>query len=138
MTTRDVGSGPRVARLYSHLIAAISLVAWLSLATQVRLLIGSRGLTPVSEVFVPAATFGFWDAPSLFWFDSTDRAVVGLAWIGVLSSALALFRIAPRRMLALGIPLYLSYATACRSFLAFQWDNLLLESLLLVVFLPSD
>ncbi len=138
MPTPYFGSGPRVARLYTRLLAAVSLIAWLSLASQIRILIGSRGLLPAAEVFVPDAPYGFWDAPTLFWLDTSDRAVVGLSWIRVVTSALALFGIAPRRMLALSIPLYLSYATACRSFLSFQWDILLLESLLLVVFLPSD
>src|SRR4029078_1942826 len=136
MPTRYFGSGPRIARLYTRLLAGVALIAWLSLALQIRVLIGSHGLLSISEVLVPAAPFGFWDAPTLFWFDVSDRAVVGLAWIGAVTSALALFGIAPRRMLSLPIPLYLSYATACRSFLAFQWDILLLESLLLVVFLP--
>ncbi len=37
-------SGPTNARLYHMCLAACALVAWLSLGSQVQLLIGSRGL----------------------------------------------------------------------------------------------
>jgi hypothetical protein len=40
--------------------------------------------------------------------------------------------------MALQTFLYLGYATACRAFLGFQWDNLLLEAGLLAAFLPVD
>src|SRR4029434_9250575 len=95
MAQRFFGSGPRVALLYSHLLAGITLVAWLSLIVQARVLIGSRGLLPVAEAFAPGAPFGFWEAPSLFWLDRSDRAVTGLAWLGAATSAIALVGIAP-------------------------------------------
>ena len=36
------------------------------------------------------------------------------------------------------IPLYVSYVTACGTFLSFQWDQLLVESLFLALWLPAD
>ncbi len=93
-------------------------IAWLSLGSQLMVLIGSRGLLPLATVS-----------------DGVLRAGI---WAGVLLAVLALVGVAPRLMFALSIPLYLSYATAARSFLAFQWDNLLLESLLLAAILPAD
>src|SRR6185295_5978758 len=47
-------SGPAVARLYHRLLAAIFVIAWLSLGVQVDVLIGSRGLLPL-EPFLAAA-----------------------------------------------------------------------------------
>ena len=57
----------------------------------------------------------------------------------VVGAALAIARwraSRPRLCFALSTLLYLSYATACRTFLSFQWDNLLLECGLLASFLP--
>src|SRR4029079_9624278 len=42
----------------------------------------------------------------------------------------------PRVCFLLSAPLYLSYAVVCSEFLAFQWDNLLVESALFAAFLP--
>src|SRR4029078_8097189 len=44
----------------------------------------------------------------------------------------------PRICFALSTLLYLGYAAACRTFLSFQWDNLLLEAGFLAIFLPTD
>src|SRR6185503_5814511 len=49
----------------------------------------------------------------------------------------ALLGVARRTCFALSTLLYLSYATACRVFLSFQWDNLLLECGVLAAFLPA-
>ena len=59
------------------------------------------------------------------------------AWLGVGLGLLALFRVVPRLCFLLSTLLYLSYASACRGFLAFQWDNLLLEVGLLAALLPA-
>ncbi len=127
---------PRISRLFHRLFALVSLLAWLSLADQALLLVGSRGLVPMKSWLNPGSDLGFWDAPTQFWLTTSDGAIVGLAWVGVALSILALVGMAPRVMFALSTILYLGYATACRTFLAFQWDNLLLECGLLVLFLP--
>ena len=59
-----------------------------------------------------------------------------VAGIGLALAALAGLR--PRLCFLLSTLLYLSYATAGRTFLSFQWDNLLLECGILAVFLPTD
>ena len=41
-------SGPAVARLFHAVLATIFLIAWASLGVQVDVLIGSRGLLPVT------------------------------------------------------------------------------------------
>jgi lipase maturation factor 1 len=132
------GGSPRVTRLFQRLFALVSLLAWLSLASQVSLLVGSRGLVPMKEWLNGANETPFWDAPTLFWLGTGDSVIVAGTWVGAAVSIVALFGFAPRVMFALSTILYLSYAVACRSFLAFQWDNLLLECGLLSLFLSGN
>jgi len=58
--------------------------------------------------------------------------------LGVVLALLGLIGWRPRLCLALGTPLYLSYAVMSRTFLSFQWDNLLIECGALAVLLPRD
>ena len=133
-------SGPAVALLYQRSLAAIFLIAWLSLGVQVDGLIGSRGLLPAASLLATAAGHGvgFAELPTLFWLNAGDAALHAGIWIGAALSIAALLGIWPRVCIAFATALYLSYATACGPFLSFQWDNLLLECGLLAIFLPTD
>src|SRR5262245_16469483 len=69
------GSGPAVARLFHRLLALVSLSAWLSLAVQVRVLIGSQGLLPLRPYLEAARRAGeptFWRFPTIFWWGASD------------------------------------------------------------------
>lgn len=133
-------SGPVVARAFQRTLAAIFCVAWLSLGWQLDVLIGSRGLLPAGPYLdaAAAAGAGIWRVPTLFWLDASDAALHAGVWLGGALSLAALLGFAPRLCLGLATVLYLSYATAARTFLSFQWDNLLLECGALAVFLPGD
>jgi hypothetical protein len=135
------GSGRAVARLFDRLLSAIFLVAWLSLGAQIDVLAGARGLLPAAPwvAAVREAGVPFSDAPSLFVALGAGDGVLhaGIA-AGVALAILALAGVAPRVCFALGTLLYLSYAVACRTFLSFQWDNLLLECGFLAAVLPRD
>jgi hypothetical protein len=133
------GSGPAVASLFHRLFALISLAAWWSLGSQVRVLIGSGGLLPAGEFMdaVRAAGLSLLDVPTLFWRFNSDAVLVGGTWAGAALSIVALAGGAPRLCFALSTALYLSYATVARNLLSFQWDNLLLECGLLAAFLPG-
>lgn len=132
-------SGPAVARLFQRLFGLVALCAWLSLTSQVGVLIGSRGLLPARERFEQArqAGVGFSDEPSLLWFLHDDTALVLLAGTGCALSLLALCGLRPRLCFALSAPLYLSFAIAGSDFTAFQWDNMLVETALLAACLPA-
>jgi len=134
-------SGPAVASLFHRLLALVLLDAWLSLGSQVRLLIGARGLLPFAD-FVEAAraegVLSFHAFPSLLAFHPTDGAMLAGVVAGVVLALVALLGIAPRVCAAAQVVLYLGYALACRSFLTFQWDNLLLEAGFLAAFLPAS
>lgn len=129
-----------VALAYQKAFSAVLLIAWLSLARQLDALVGQRGLLPAHTLFerLEQAGVSFWRAPSLFWLDASDVALHAGCWAGVALAALALAGKAPRACFALSAPLYLSYAVACDDFTAFQWDNMLVEVLLLSALLPTD
>ncbi|HEY4395237.1 MAG TPA: lipase maturation factor family protein, partial [Polyangia bacterium] len=140
LPTWTFGSGPSVAALFNRLFALVSLVAWLSLGSQVRVLLGSRGLLPVTAFMDAVRAEGgvsFFDLPTLFWRFHSDGLLVAGTIAGALLAAAALGGLWPRLCFALSTALYLSYAVVSRDFLSFQWDNLLLECGLLAVFLPT-
>ncbi len=133
-------SGPLVARLFHRLLAVIFGIAWLSLGAQVHVLIGSRGLLPLAPFIdaVRARDLPLLDVPTLFLWASSDAALSAGILAGLALAAAAFFGLAPRLCFGLSTLLYLSYATAGRTFLAFQWDNLLLECGALATLLPRD
>jgi hypothetical protein len=134
------GSGPDVARLFGMLLALVSLVAWVSLGAQVQRLVGARGLLPLVD-FVEAARdagVGWSRLPTIFLWARSDGALVTGVVAGVALSLAALVGVGRRLCFALIGVLYLSYAVAARTFLSFQWDNLLLECCLLGAFLPAS
>lgn len=136
----ESSSGAAVARLYHRLLAVIFLIAWASLGVQLDVLIGSHGLLPLAPFLAGARAqgAGVAELPTIFWLNPSDAALYAGVWVGAALSGAALFGVYPRMCTGLATALYLSYATACRSFLSFQWDNLLLESGALAVFLPTD
>jgi hypothetical protein len=129
-----------VARLFQRLLALVACVAWLSLASQVEVLVGRRGLEPAAELFARLRSAGvsFWEEPSLFWLGQSDALLLGGTLLGAALALTALAGVRPRLCFALSAPLYLSYATACSEFTAFQWDNMLVEVLVLAACLPAD
>lgn len=135
------GSGPAVARTFHRLFALCSLVAWLSLGAQIDVLAGSRGLLSAATYVTALRSqdASFLRAPTIFTYvGASDAALHAGVALGAALSILALLGVAPRLCFGLGTCLYLSYAVVCRTFLAFQWDNLLLECGLLATLLPRD
>lgn len=114
--SRDASSGPRIARWYHRVFGAICAVAWASLALQIAVLVGRRGLLPAAAVELPP----FLAYPTLFrWIPPSDDLLVAGCWLGAGLAVAAASGALPRLMAALQIPLYLSYAVVCRDFLGF-------------------
>src|SRR5262245_38924584 len=70
--------GPNTARWFHGAYATVALAAWLSLASQVDILISSRGLLPIRAhltVLRSTTGLGFWDMPTLAWWFSSDTAL---------------------------------------------------------------
>lgn len=129
MARRERAIEPRLW-LFERWLAATFVVAWLSLGSQIELLVGSRGLVPFADLLARVEanpSFSWVDAPSLFLFGASDAALWAGCVLGLVGALLALFGVWPRLLLGLNAVGYLSYAVACGVFLSFQWDNLLLE-----------
>lgn len=110
------------------------MAAFACLVRDAPLLMGDSGLAPAREVLAAAAAKGLgpFELPTLHWWLPTgDGTLRALAVLGVLVSAL----VAVPRLSSIAAPvaaaLYLSFATAGSTFFSFQWDALIVESLLL-------
>lgn len=127
--------------LFLRALGLIFLAAFLSLRFQVDGLIGQDGILPagtfLEEVHRQLSATGWRLVPSLCWLASGDAALHALCAGGTLASILLLFDVAPAAALAGLWALYLSLATVSQVFLQYQWDNLLLETAFLTIFLPS-
>ncbi len=128
--------------LFLRLLGLVSFAAGISLAVQVQGLYGTDGILPFTEYlqWVEQVAAGDWGAkivraPTILWWFQTDGALVGCAWTAALAGLALTLGVAPR----LTIPIiWLSYASIMgvgRVFLSFQWDALLLETLVVAWFL---
>lgn len=124
--------------LFLRLMATIYVVAFASLAVQVTGLLGEQGISPAHDFFSRVGTdlgwVRFWAAPSVFWWNSTDKVLAGAAWLGVGLGAVLFIGRMERLALVLLYVLYLSFSLAGQEFLSFQWDALLLEAGFLAIF----
>lgn len=133
-------SGPCIATWFHRLLAAVFLLAWLSLLRQVEVLIGSRGLLPIADLLATpeAHRLDFLRFPTLFLWRADDWILVAGLWWAIALSLVWLAGYWPRICSIVSAFLYLSYATAARDFLHFQWDNMLIECGVLAALLPRD
>jgi hypothetical protein len=131
------------AWFFLRALGLVYLVAFVSLAWQARGLWGSRGVLPVSgylqavESAVGGGAERFLQLPSLFWWQSSDAAIVGWSALGIVAALAVVFGVAQGWMLLLCYLIYLSYVSAGQEFMSFQWDALLLEVGFLALFAAS-
>lgn len=129
-------------RLLLRLLAGVHLVAFVSLWVQIDGLIGSRGILPARDFFAylervlgAGVLERFVNVPSLLWFGADDAALHVLCAAGVLLSLLAIAGLVTAPVFAALWICYLSLVWGGQTFLAFQWDTLLLEATLCAVVL---
>ncbi len=126
------------ASVFVRALAAIYLVAFVSLWVQVQGLMGSDGIVPLAPALerIEAATGGerYWVVPSLFWIAAGDGFIHLLCGVGVVVSLLVVLGVVPALGLAVLWIVYLSFCTVGYPFLNFQWDALLLEAGFLAIF----
>src|SRR6185503_19549979 len=123
-------------------MAAVYLVAFLTVIRQFKPLLGESGLLPV-PVFLRHTTWR--ETPSLFHLHFSDRLVDIIAWTGLILSVLALIGLTERGPIALSISawlilyvLYLSIVNVGQKFFGFGWESMLLEAGFFTAFLgPS-
>ena len=124
--------------LFLRLLGGVYLIAFLSLAWQILGLVGEQGILPAGEYLARAeqvyGTSAYRIFPTLAWLSASDAVLRFLCWGGAISAVLLIAGIAPMPMLVLLWVTYLSLDVAGQTFLAFQWDSLLLETGLLACF----
>ena len=122
-------------------LGLIYLAAFVSLALQVRGLVGAQGILPLEEYFAAAragwGTDAYWRLPSVFWLNASDAALMAGAVAGIALALLVTFGIAQRLALVGLAILYLSFVYAGQMFMSYQWDMLLVEAGFLAIFLTG-
>lgn len=118
--------------LFLRALGIIYFSAFYSLAFQIRGLLGPDGLLParmyLQQIAKYFAASRYWYAPTLLWFDSSDRALMALCWIGIVASLLLVLNFWPRGMLVICFILFLSFVAAAQDFSGYQSDGMLLTA----------
>jgi predicted DCC family thiol-disulfide oxidoreductase YuxK len=128
--------------LFLRLLGLVYLLAFLSLGSQVRGLLGAGGIEPASR-FLPAVTSALgresvFRVPTVFWVSHSDGMLTGVCYLGAALGLAVLLGVSSRAALAVLYLLYLSLVSVGQDFLSFQWDALLLEAGFLAIVLPGS
>ncbi|GIW45453.1 MAG: membrane protein [Candidatus Binatia bacterium] len=124
-----------VRRVFLGGLAAVYLAAFVSLAAQLHWLVGSQGLLPAEPWLAGIrGQVRFWQVPTVFWLHGSDRTLHLAAAAGAAASLALLWGVFPKALLLFVWAIYLSFVSVGRTFFAFQWDNLLLETTVLAAF----
>jgi len=129
--------------MFARSIALIYAIAFASFGTQVRGLIGEKGIQPVADFFQQAlrvlGSNAFWHIPTLFWWVHSDFGLLSIVWSGaVLAAVCSIGRPLTSGQRAGFVVLfvyYLSVVNGGQVFMGYQWDYLLLEAGFLTLFL---
>jgi predicted DCC family thiol-disulfide oxidoreductase YuxK len=127
--------------LFLRLLAVTYLIAFISLFVQIDGLIGTKGILPVrtflEDVRLNYGSQGYWLAPTLAWWHSSNAFLHGLCITGMVAAALLMIGVVPKLCCIVLWACYLSLTIAGQTFLGFQWDALLLEAgFLAILFAP--
>jgi hypothetical protein len=126
-----------VLRLLGFVYAA----AFLSAALQLVPLIGHDGLLPADQFLERVAAHfgsrpaGFLQLPTLFWFDVSDRTLVGVSWLGFALALVVLAGFANSIVCAALWALYMSIVHVGQDWYGYGWEIQLLETGFLAIFL---
>jgi hypothetical protein len=127
--------------LFIKFLGLVYFIAFASLGTQIAGLVGSQGILPVGDylrvVHQRLGAQGYRLVPTLFWLNSSDAALKLACVAGALLALVLMAGYARRPILIALFVLYLSLVHAGQVFLAYQWDNLLLEAGFLAIFLRA-
>jgi lipase maturation factor 1 len=124
--------------IFLRALGVVAAVAFLSLWVQIVGLIGAQGILPIGDLLDAvrrqSGSARFWYLPTLCWMNASDAFLHVQCALGTALGILLAFGCVPVLCLAGCLAFYLSLATACRDFLWFQWDGLLIEMLFLAIF----
>lgn len=130
------------AELYLRALGLVYVAAFVSFGVQVEGLIGDEGIRPASLTLtlvsrqLPGGLAGWLQFPTLGWWIGGGEAALHATWIvGAACGALMMLGVAPLFTAAGALVTYLSLVVLGREFMAYQWDNLLLEAGLIALVL---
>ena len=138
-----------------RLFGFVYLIAFVSLWLQIDGLLGTSGILPATDYLDRVRAFATQNshsalalavpsselrsaavAPTLCWWTgASNSSLHALCATGTAASLLLIAGLLPAPLLALLWALYLSLTVVGQTFLGFQWENLLLESGLIAIFL---
>jgi hypothetical protein len=123
-----------------RLLGLVYTAAFLSLARQVLPLLGSKGLTPSSELLhrrserTAGGNSFLIESPTLFRFGISDRALLLFSWVGVALSVVVMCGYANAIMLVSLWILYMSFVNIGQIWYGYGWEIQLLETGAIAVF----
>jgi predicted DCC family thiol-disulfide oxidoreductase YuxK len=127
--------------LFLRTLGVVYLFAFASFAVQAQGLIGSHGISPVTEFLQSLRKYYgavYWQVPTVFWLNAGDGTIKAVCIAGICLSILLFLGVRwPILRVALFV-LYLSLVTAGQEFMGYQWDALLLEAGFLAILLGSS
>lgn len=139
--TKESSSYTLASWLFLKALGLIYFIAFLSLAVQVRGLIGADGILPAGDYLDAVRTQIGWRAfirvPTIFWINASDAMLMGVCIAGAAAAVLLFLGVARRISTAILFVFYLSLVSVGSTFLSFQWDFLLLEAGFLAIFLVN-
>jgi lipase maturation factor 1 len=119
--------------IFLRALGLIYLSAFYSLIFQIKGLIGPQGILPAANYLAAMAGDApgiarFRWVPTLFWFGSSNHALMLVCWLGLIASVAVIFNLWPRAALALCLVCFLSFISAAQEFSSYQSDGMLLEA----------
>ena len=130
--------------LFLRLVGLAALAAFVSMYAQMDGLFGSGGIQPAAEqlAYVEQATAAedigpvrrFLYVPTLAWLSASDGFLHALALAGIALSLLLIADVLPGPAVLALWAVYLSLVSVGGIFFSYQWDTLLLETLLVALF----
>lgn len=127
------------AELLPRLLGVIYFIVFFPFIFQMKGLYGKDGIQPISiymqHIRNRLGNRGFKLVPTLFWFNTSDKALMTLPIVGVILSILLTLGIYPPLMLLCLYLLHLSLVAAGQDFMSFGWEMFLLEITINTLFL---
>jgi predicted DCC family thiol-disulfide oxidoreductase YuxK len=132
--------------LFARAIALIYLIAFVSFGRQVRGLIGSGGIQPVTEFLAEVTrqlgSSAFWRVPTVFWWVHSEYGLESIVWSGAVLAFVAMIgrphTSGQKAAFVVLFLYYLSIVNGGQIFMTYQWDFLLLETGFLAIFLKPS
>lgn len=118
-------------RLFLHLLGAIYFFSFGALFFQVKGLIGSQGIMPISNYLnflkYRLENKRYYYIPTIFWLNHSDRMLASVTVCGAIFGLILLFGGPPAILLPILIFLHISILSVGQDFLSFGWEGFLLE-----------